>query len=78
MQIVSFASVRSVLFYEWDPIGVNGNANLSDEYDAYVAEIASVVNDGSAAEAVADRLHEIELRLLAKRRRITGTTSLHF
>jgi hypothetical protein len=31
-------SVRQILVYDWDPIGINA-VGLDDEYDSYIGEI---------------------------------------
>ena len=36
-------SIRQVLFRDWDPIGVNDNPKLGDEYDAYVAPVYRIL-----------------------------------
>ncbi len=43
-------SIRQVLFGEWDPIGVNDNPKLADEYDSYIAPIYQILT-GSRSEA---------------------------
>ena len=32
-------AVKEILFREWDPIGINSNPSLSDEYDSYASGI---------------------------------------
>lgn len=66
MQPASFAAVRHVLFYEWDPISVSGNVALSDEYDRYIPELLAMVNEGRDARVIAQRLGEIERELFAE------------
>jgi hypothetical protein len=36
-------AIRQVLFREWDPIGVNGNPKLSDEYDSFIAGVYRIL-----------------------------------
>jgi len=42
-------SIRQVLFRDWDPIGVNDNPNLADEYDNYLAPVYRILT-GSRSE----------------------------
>ncbi len=42
--------VRSILFREWDPIGVGNNQNLADEYDSYARKIVRLLKKESIAE----------------------------
>lgn len=50
--------IRSVLNAEWDPIGVAGA--VSDEYDAYIAGILSVLESSAGRQVIADHLCIIE------------------
>lgn len=50
--------VRAVLMEHWDPIGVSGIEEASDEYDAYVGDIYVLLMDHRASE------NEIEAYLL--------------
>ena len=36
-------SIRQILFRDWDPIGVNDNPKLADEYDSYIAPICRIL-----------------------------------
>lgn len=38
-----YDSVRQILLRDWDPIGVCGEPNASDEYDAYIAPIYRIL-----------------------------------
>ena len=42
-------SIRQVLFRDWDPIGVNDNPKLADEYDNYVGPVYRILA-GSRSE----------------------------
>ncbi len=39
-------SVQEVLFRDWDPIGVNSNELLRDEYDSYAPTICRFLREG--------------------------------
>jgi len=53
-------SIRQILFSEWDPIGVNDNQNLSDEYDSYIAPVYRVLTGIRSEEALIDYLFKTE------------------
>ena len=36
-------AIRQVLFRDWDPIGVNENSKLSDEYDSFIAGVYRIL-----------------------------------
>ena len=47
------ARISEVLHYVWDPIGVRGEPNARDEYDAYVPQIYSLLQSEATAEQIA-------------------------
>lgn len=52
---------REILLRNWDPIGVESNPNLADEYDRYLPQILKVVcAPNSTVELVEAALLEIE------------------
>ena len=53
--------VRAILLNDWDPIGVAGIRESADEYDGYVADIAQMVEAGSAVSALCKHLMMIEV-----------------
>lgn len=45
--------IRQILFRDWDPIGVNSNPKLSDEYDAYITALYRIlVGDRSEVDII--------------------------
>lgn len=44
----------------WDPIGVNGIPEASDEYDTYLGRLAAKLREGANARAVCAYLAEIQ------------------
>ena len=54
-------SVRTILLSDWDPIGIAGIPQAADEYDGYVADIAQMVEAGSAVSTLAKHLMMIEV-----------------
>ncbi len=53
-------SIRQVLFNEWDPIGINDNPNLVDEYDAYVAPIYRILVESRSEDELVNFLFSTE------------------
>ncbi|MCM5555156.1 hypothetical protein [Pleomorphomonas sp. NRK KF1] len=57
------ARVRDLLMREWDPIGVFGIEEASDEYDAYVGSVyVMAMDERAAAHDIAAFLLDIETR----------------
>src|SRR5688500_20383393 len=53
-------SIRNILFQDWDPIGVNENPSLRDEYDSCIAPVYRLLSEGASAEEIADCLFKLE------------------
>jgi len=53
--------VQAVLLRDWDPIGVAGIPEATDEYDRYAASIAGMISAGSSITELANYLVEIEV-----------------
>ena len=52
--------IRDVLMQDWDPIGVAGVPQASDEYDDYVRDIAETMASGASVATLAAYLVSIE------------------
>ncbi len=50
------AQVREILMREWDPIEVNWNPALSDEYDEHIPVLIKMLSAGANASRVANYL----------------------
>jgi len=48
--------VRAVLMEEWDPIGVCGEPNATNEYDSYIPKLKALIRSGSNLEIVINYL----------------------
>ena len=53
-------SIRQVLFYDWDPIGVSDQPNLVDEYDPYIGPVYRMLTENPSEYAIAHLLNQIE------------------
>jgi len=54
------AVVRTMLWEDWDPIGVNQFSEASDEYDSYAGEVAELVRRGASEQEMFDWLWSLE------------------
>lgn len=52
-------AVNRVLFEQWDPIGVNSDPQLIDEYASFAPLLLDKVRQGVGVEALADVLGSI-------------------
>ena len=62
--VTGIEAIRAILWKDWDPIGVNGNPDISDEYDSYADQIHVMVVRGDGAEDVARHLSWIVIELM--------------
>ena len=53
-------SIRKVLFFDWDPIGVSEFSELDDEYDAYIAPVYRILVGTRSEDDLINRLYQIE------------------
>lgn len=57
------AQVRMILMRDWDPVGLNREAESTDEYDLYIDDIVALVEDLLVGrEAIFDHLHDLAAR----------------
>ena len=52
--------LRRLLLTYWDPIGVNGIPEASDEYDSYLGPLAKKLREGANANGISEYLSEIQ------------------
>jgi len=53
-------SIRQVFFRDWDPIGVNDNPKLSDEYDSYIAPVYRILTGSRSEDDLIECLYRTE------------------
>src|SRR5438105_13500422 len=53
-------SIRQVLFRDWDPIGVNDNPQLVDEYDSYIAPVYRILSGSRSEDDLIECLYRTE------------------
>jgi hypothetical protein len=54
------AEIRKVLWEKWDPIGINGSLEASDEYNGYAGGVYALLQRGATDNEIADYLRGIE------------------
>jgi len=52
--------IRAILLAEWDPIGIRDVAQADDEYDPYIAALATMVRARISVAELANYLLQIE------------------
>jgi hypothetical protein len=55
-----YQAVRDILFREWDPIGINANSALADEYDSYAPGICRLLQAGADEWKLANHLCQLQ------------------
>jgi hypothetical protein len=53
-------AVKEILFREWDPIGINSNPSLSDEYDSYANGIVRLLQAEADEYKIAEHLRSLQ------------------
>ena len=61
--------LSEILLHDWDPIGINDEVVVRDEYDPYAAEISRMLASGASASELAQYLVRIETEGLGLRAR---------
>jgi hypothetical protein len=51
--------IRQILFYEWDPIGIN-DSGPTDEYDAYIARVYRLLIEKCSEDDLINYLFKLE------------------
>jgi hypothetical protein len=57
---LNHGNIRAILLRDWDPLNVGSNPNLSDEYDAYIPELARLLEGNPTVDQIDDYLHGVE------------------
>lgn len=51
--------VEEVLFHDWDPIGINGNLGVRDEYDSYAPAVCRLLSNGIGEDELTGALSRL-------------------
>jgi hypothetical protein len=54
-----YQRVDEVLHYLWDPIGVAAIPMARDEYQSYVPQVVTLLNENASVEQITDYLNEV-------------------
>ncbi|MCD8042188.1 MAG: hypothetical protein LUH10_03915 [Tannerellaceae bacterium] len=57
--------IKIILLKDWDPIGVNINLFLADEYDSYILQIYNWLKDDISVNELAQNLYKIETEYMS-------------
>ncbi len=60
MADINTQRIHAILLGDWDPLGVDGNPHLSDEYDRYVPDILRLIESHYSLEQLVEHLGRIE------------------
>jgi hypothetical protein len=55
-----YDAIHKILFEEWDPIGINANPHLQDEYDHYIGGIYKLLSVNSDKIKIVGHLRQLE------------------
>ncbi|NDV67329.1 hypothetical protein D0T66_00245 [Dysgonomonas sp. 25] len=55
-----YEKIDRILWYNWDPIGVNNTESIRDEYSSYVPYIVKLKMEGADAIKIANHLYQLE------------------
>jgi hypothetical protein len=55
-----YKRIDEILWNDWDPIGVNDNENVRDEYQSYTPHVFSLTIQGADKTKIAEHLYKIE------------------
>ena len=55
-----YKQIDEILWHDWDPIGINDEENVRDEYDGYIPQVFSLKIQGADKNKIADYLYEME------------------
>lgn len=58
-QKIIFKKIDDILWFDWDPIGVNDIEGARNEYQSYTPEIFGLKIKGADRDSIANRLNEI-------------------
>ena len=63
-QQLLYQKIGEILWFEWDPIGVNYLDTARDEYESYVPTIFGLKVKGADSETIAVTLFEMESKTM--------------
>lgn len=55
-----FDAIDTILWEDWDPIGINENKNIRDEYKGYVPFIVNLKLRDANIKKIANHLYQLE------------------
>ncbi len=55
-----YKTIDEILWFDWDPIGVNDNEEIRDEYQGYTPQVFKLKKDGADLNKIAKHLYQLE------------------
>lgn len=55
-----YQAIDDILWYDWDPIGLNDNEKIRDEYQGYTPHIFTLKKQGADVFKIAQHLYRLE------------------
>ena len=59
-----YKQIDEIFWNDWDPIGINNNEVIRDEYRGYVPSVLRLKQNGADPKKIADRLYQLETNLM--------------
>ena len=59
-ELILYRKIDEILWFDWDPIGVNDFGDARDEYESYVPEFFNLLKGGATVDEIAECLFKIE------------------
>ena len=60
LQKALFNKIDEILWKEWDPIGINDNENIRDEYQTYTPQLFRLKTEGANTTQISEYLYQLE------------------
>ncbi|WP_302568333.1 hypothetical protein [Culturomica massiliensis] len=57
---VIYKAIDEILWKDWDPIGINENENIRDEYQGYTPHVFTLKIQGADVHKIAQHLYKLE------------------
>lgn len=55
-----YIAIDEILWKDWDPISVNDNENIRDEYQGYTPQVFKLKKEGADLHKIAQHLYQLE------------------
>ena len=59
--VILYKAIDDILWFDWDPIGVNDNEEIRDEYQGYTPQIFKLKKDGADVNKITKHIYQLEI-----------------